>query len=135
MTRPARLLVALLVALPLACSEAGPESGPGDGGAADPAGGDSLVVWALGQEPGWHVEVFPDGRMRAVIDYGTDTLTGPVAVVDSAPDVYRLVGGESVVELVVEAEPCRDAMSAKPFPATATLRIGDRRLDGCARPR
>lgn len=123
------------------------------------------AIHALGQEPGWMVDVDPDAETVFILDYGTDTVTaatpapfvdGEATVDESAVSGDTAVGGDAMADVggpregglvyrVESADPplvltlfvqdCTDAMSGHPFPYTAVLRIGDRELRGCAEPR
>ena len=45
--------------------------------------------------------------------------------------VYSAAGGAGRVVLRVREERCQDIMSGEEFPATATLELGERVLEGC----
>lgn len=89
---------------------------------------------AVGQEPGWAVEVVPDGELTAVLDYGETRLTLP------APEVTPLDGGARgyqaerdgvVVQVVIEPLICFDVMSGQVYPETVALAYAGRRYTGC----
>ena len=151
-----RVLPALLVAWVVGCgSEAGtsddtpaaevpPDTAvdaevPGSPAQA-PAGGaegaEGTTLHALGQEPGWMVDITPGGEMRVLAQYGTDTISAPAPTPTPSPDggrVYRITTAEHTVALTVTDEPCRDAMSGKPFPMTVTLELDGEVFRGCGR--
>ncbi len=92
---------------------------------------------AVGQEPGWFVEVTPGGDLVAVLDYGERTITVP------APEVTPLHGGARgyqadgdgrVVQLIIEPLTCFDGMSGQIHPETATLAVDGQRYQGCGVP-
>ena len=137
----ARVPGVLIAVLVVACG-----SGPGeaDGVAAGDTAAEGQAedataatgLHALGQEPGWMVDITPDGRMRVLARYGTDTITAPAPAPTRAPDgatVYRIATDEHAVTVTVEDEPCRDAMSGRPFPATVTLELDGEVFRGCGR--
>lgn len=90
---------------------------------------------ALGQEPGWYLEVVPGGEMTVALDYGDRTLTVP------APQPVALDGGARGYEaaqrvggpILIVAEPlvCFDGMSGHVFPETVTVAVGEDRYRGC----
>lgn len=89
---------------------------------------------AVGQEPGWFVEITPGGDLTAVLDYGERTITLP------APEVTPLVGGArgyqaegdgQIVQLVIEPLTCFDSMSGHVHPETVTLAVDGQRYPGC----
>ena len=146
-----RALAGLLLAAMTACGSE-PEVEPGTrdraavhdtaadslaGDAPPPAGAaESAGLHALGQEPGWLVDIVPGGEMRVLAQYGTDTITAPAPIPTSSPDgatVYRATTAEHTVVLTVTDEPCRDAMSGRPFPMTVTLELDGEVFRGCGR--
>lgn len=93
-------------------------------------------VRAVGQEPGWYVEITRGGGLLAVLDYGQDTLRLPAPRPEEGPGgerVYRVATGEHELAVVLEERECRDAMNGMLFPLTVTLRLDGRELRGCGR--
>jgi uncharacterized membrane protein len=90
---------------------------------------------AVGQEPGWYLEI-DDGRsMRLVYDYAerTATMPAPAPVVKDDEMFYTAVTGSQRFTVLIEPSACSDAMSGQPFPRTVTVTIDDRTLRGCGR--
>lgn len=91
---------------------------------------------ALGQEPGWLLDVDLDRQLRWVGDYGVVRFATPAPEVMEETDssrVWRAAGdGREIVVTVVD-RPCRDAMSGQPFTHTVTVEVGGDVLDGCGR--
>lgn len=92
---------------------------------------------AVGQEPGWHLEITEGERAHFVSDYGETTWSGRMAeaTVEASPDSIRWTvvdGGETLV-VVATDEPCFDDMSGEPFPATVTVFFRERGHAGCGR--
>lgn len=92
---------------------------------------------ALGQEPGWFLELKRDNLLTYVGNYGRDTL-----VVESpAPDtgdhgrrtVYRVKTAQQSLKLVIADTPCTDSMSGFDFPQTVTVTIDGETYRGCGR--
>lgn len=97
------------------------------------------VFRALGQEPGWYLEILPDsGRMALVADYGETELRTPLPEprIDEAAGLrtYEAATGSHRLTVTIESRPCTDAMSGFPFPRTVTVTLDGRALDGCGRP-
>lgn len=92
-------------------------------------------VRAIGQEPGWIVELRQEDRLVAVLDYGARSLSAPAPPpqVEDGATVWRTTSGSRSVTLRLDDTPCRDAMSGRPFPATARLTIDGEAWIGCAR--
>lgn len=89
---------------------------------------------AVGQEPGWFVEVVPGGELTAVLDYGDTRLALPaprVTSLDGGARGYQAEADGVVVQVVIEPLVCFDAMSGQVYPETVTLAHAGRRYDGC----
>ncbi|HET7359330.1 MAG TPA: hypothetical protein VFJ04_04215, partial [Rhodanobacteraceae bacterium] len=94
---------------------------------------------AVGNEPGWTVEVDKGAAppLRAVLDYGqrqvqvahtqpfTDPATGVVGFRGNSADGTR-------VELTIQRGQCEDASGAS-FDASADLAVGGQHYKGCGR--
>ena len=93
-------------------------------------------VRAVGQEPGWYVEITRGDGLLAVVDYGQDTLRAPAPEPEEGPGgerVYRVITAEHELAVVLEERECRDAMNGMLHPLTVTLRLDGRELRGCGR--
>lgn len=99
------------------------------------AGERGIDFRAIGQEPGWYLEI-DDGRsMRLVYDYGERTVVTPALVATTAKERTTYTGRTStqVVTVIVEDRPCEDVMSGEPSPNTVTVTVEGRELRGCGR--
>jgi uncharacterized membrane protein len=92
-----------------------------------------VVFRAMGQEPGWLVEVDAGGLMVVLLDYGTERIETAAPAPDRAArgTEYRTRSAERDIRVLIEDRPCRDVMSGEPFPRTVTLTIDGRTLHGC----
>lgn len=95
---------------------------------------------AVGNEPGWNVEVDKGAAppMRVVLDYGqrqvqvahtqpfSDQASGTVGFRGNADDGTR-------VELTIHRGQCQDDMSGESFDASAELAVGAQHYKGCGR--
>jgi len=92
---------------------------------------------AVGQEPGWLLELNQNDTMRVVVDYGARELTFalPEPAVDSTTWVttYRARSDGHTVRVDIRDEPCADVMSGERFGATVQLVLDGVRYDGCGR--
>jgi uncharacterized membrane protein len=89
---------------------------------------------AIGQEPGWHVEVVPGGELTLVLDYGERQLAMPAPEPETLDDDargYHGVAGGALVLVVIEDLTCFDIMSGEVFPETVTVAVDDERYRGC----
>lgn len=91
---------------------------------------------AVGQEPGWFVEVgqgeTPD--LHATLDNGTRQLEVAQAqpLAEGAGFSGKSTDGQAV-ELRVVREACTDTMSGEAFEASAQLKVADQTFKGCGR--
>ncbi len=89
---------------------------------------------ALGNEPSWYVEVFPE-RLAIVTELGTNRAemphTGPA--VEGGRTTYRSSAEAQRATVVIERRPCADTMSGEAFEAAATVRLDERTFTGCGR--
>jgi putative lipoprotein len=89
---------------------------------------------ALGNEPAWYVEVFPE-RFAIVTELGTNRTElahgGPIA--EGARTTYRAAVGSREATVVIDRRACADSMSGEGFEAAATVLFENRTLVGCGR--
>ena len=101
----------------------------------DVAADSGVAFRAVGQEPGWLVEV-EEGEgdrpasLTAHLDYGQRLLEAGDLEREGDAWSGQAVDGTSV-ELTVEERDCADVMSGERFRAAATLVVGDDRYQGC----
>jgi putative lipoprotein len=90
---------------------------------------------AVGQEPGWYLEVEDAGAMRFVGDYGERTVITPVPEPTATRErtEYRAVTEAHDLRVLIERRPCSDAMSGERFAATVTVTVDGDEYHGCGR--
>ena len=90
---------------------------------------------AIGQEPGWLLEIKNGEEILLVTDYGSKRLVmpyvEPVVYQEERRTQYVLEAYETMVE--IRGEPCTDSMSGEEFEVSVTLRQADSELRGCGR--
>jgi heat shock protein HslJ/uncharacterized membrane protein len=93
---------------------------------------------AVGQEPGWQLEIRMGSEMRFTYDYGKGSAVTPAAraVLDARTGTRSFHARTESNDLRIEIVPvkCEDAMSGKPYPATVTVTLNDRSFRGCGEP-
>lgn len=90
---------------------------------------------AVGNEPGWHLEIDDGKRIQLVTDYGERTLYTPAPMPRFEGGVVRYDVRTEAHQLVVEIEPvaCRDSMSGERFEARVAVTLDGTRYLGCGR--
>jgi uncharacterized membrane protein len=88
---------------------------------------------AVGNEPGWNLEILEGNRIVLVADYGASRLERPLPqpMIDQQARATRWDAGELIVEVI--GRPCRDSMSGESFEATVVVTWGEQTLRGCGR--
>jgi heat shock protein HslJ len=85
-------------------------------------------IRARGNEPGWTLEI-SDGNLRLTTDYGAATLEASVGEPRFEGGAFLYETAEATIRLAPGL--CRDDMTGMPYPETAEVRLGSRRLTGC----
>jgi uncharacterized membrane protein len=92
---------------------------------------------AVGNEPGWHMEIARGERIVLVTDYGAsrDTFPAPRPQVDrnALRSVYRVSDGEHQLVVTLEGRTCLDTMADESYGTTVTVVLDGRELRGCGR--
>jgi len=89
---------------------------------------------ALGQEPGWALEIVPDHWIRLIHDYGTQRGFWPIPtprLVGDDATIYRTRTDAHDLVLRILRQPCRDSMNGRSRPETVTVVLDGRELHGC----
>jgi putative lipoprotein len=122
----------------LAACGSEPPAVPADRPAVDPwedARGRGIEFRALGQEPGWFLEIDEGRSMHLVYDYmeREATTSAPTVAMEGTTTVYRGSTGAQSLTVTVDDRECQDIMSGFEFPNTVTVDIDGRILHGCGR--
>lgn len=90
---------------------------------------------AVGQEPGWLVEVGQGNApsIGVLLDYGARRLELRESEPLPAATGFRGISGTTPVELHIRQEICQDSMSGESFATAAELRVADTVYRGCGR--
>jgi uncharacterized membrane protein len=149
---------AAIAAIGVACGDSDPRTAPAgrDAGSESPVAGSPIDVrdpWreaearglefrAVGQEPGWYLEIDSRPSLLLVYDYGARRIERAVtrATGPGGEITYRAAESSDVV-VTVEPRGCSDVMSGQPFPSAVVVTIAaasatenePRELRGCGR--
>lgn len=94
--------------------------------------GDKPLFRAVGNEPGWRLDVRADG-LSLLLDGGDTHVFAPSPLVIDGDGLrsYEAVSAGGPLTALVFARYCEDAMSGMPHPNTVEVRWQDRVLKGC----
>jgi membrane-bound inhibitor of C-type lysozyme/uncharacterized membrane protein len=90
---------------------------------------------AMGQEPGWFLEIDKEKQIRLVYDYAEHEFVSPAphAMHKGKGTFYDVTIESGHALIAIEDAPCTDAMSGEAFPRSVTITIGERTLRGCGK--
>lgn len=89
---------------------------------------------AIGQEPGWLLEIKNGEEILVVTDYGQDKKSYPWIEPREDKDARRTVFQvDAETSVLIEGKPCTDTMSGEKFQTTVTVTVGGQTLKGCGR--
>ncbi|MGH7570513.1 MAG: MliC family protein [Gemmatimonadota bacterium] len=92
---------------------------------------------AIGQEPGWILDVHERDSITVLADYGESRYRFPSVEPEvnrsAGQTIYRIETDANGVTIVIEDEPCRDGMSGWPYEASVSLTLDGRDYQGCGR--
>jgi len=93
---------------------------------------------AVGNEPGWNLEIAAAGTIRFVGDYGNTHYNFPTPEPTSHPQemftTYSTGDGKRDLFVRIDARPCRDTMSGERFSSTVTVTLDGKTYRGCGKP-
>jgi uncharacterized membrane protein len=124
---------------PAATTAAAPEPPPSTPGATwdpwDDARSRGIDIRALGNEPGWFLEIDNEKWMRLLYAYGERQATTPVPkpVVANGTTTYESEGGGHMLRARISEQTCSDGMSDQSYPLTVAVTIDGVDLKGCGR--
>jgi membrane-bound inhibitor of C-type lysozyme len=93
---------------------------------------------AIGNDPGWQLEIQSGADMVFVADYGqaTHRFTTPQPEVNESArkTTYAARNPKHQIVVKLEATPCRDSMSGETFAVTVRVELDGRLYHGCGKP-
>ncbi len=88
---------------------------------------------AVGNEPGWSLEILEGSRLLLIADYGTRRVELPLPEPAVDRDARRTIWDAGEILLEVIGRPCRDTMSGEAFESEVVVYWQGRALRGCGR--
>ena len=94
------------------------------------------AAWhAIGQEPGWRVDIVPGETIDVIAAYGETRARFPAPEdVGPAPFDLAVTNAADVLTISATDEPCKDAMSGRPYPQTVSIELNGETFGGCGGP-
>lgn len=90
---------------------------------------------AIGQEPGWQLEIRKGAEMRLTYDYGKGMAVTPAPKLQvdtsSGRRTYHASTEGNDLSVVIVPVACIDSMSGRAFPATVSVTLNGRTFRGC----
>jgi uncharacterized membrane protein len=100
------------------------------------AGPTTPNVRAVGQEPGWLLDIYTRDRIRFLWDYGENLADFPLTAPNTAQEGvtrYQTQANGRSLTITIRRTPCNDGMSGEAYPARVDVEIDGRALNGCGR--
>lgn len=91
---------------------------------------------ALGNEPGWYLEIHEGERIVVVTDYGARWMEFAATAPERSPDGLVRYQGRAEgrqIRIEIESKPCTDSMSGEAFEASVRLWVDQQSYQGCGR--
>ncbi|HUH36424.1 MAG TPA: YbaY family lipoprotein [Spongiibacteraceae bacterium] len=92
---------------------------------------------AVGNEPGWLLEIRDRRKLRFVYNYGEQEVSlaasAPVEEHATAQTLYNARDAKHELRVILQALPCQDDMSGEQFSTTVTVDLDGQRYRGCGR--
>ncbi|MGI9175589.1 MAG: YbaY family lipoprotein [Rhodothermales bacterium] len=94
-----------------------------------------VLFRAVGQEPGWTLEIVSDRWMHFTYDYGEREVFTPVPEAEETSErtTYHAVTEAHDLRVVIEDEACTDVMSGEAFETSVTVTLDGEAYRGCGR--
>ncbi len=88
---------------------------------------------AVGNEPGWHLEIQEGRQLLLVLDYGMQRILvpDPVMIENDSSRVYQKSDGGRDMQVEIIGQDCVDTMSGEQFPYRVLVSVEHRHYEGC----
>ncbi len=88
---------------------------------------------AVGQEPGWFLEIKAGQQILLVADYGGSRylFDAPEPALDAETAIYQAQNAQHQLSIEINADWCQDSMSGQVFSNRVLLNLDGRELRGC----
>lgn len=88
---------------------------------------------AVGNEPGWHLEIQSGRQLLLVLGYGMQRIlvSEPAEIDTGATRFYKGNAGERAVQVEIIDQACMDSMSGEQFPSRVVVTLDNAYYEGC----
>ncbi len=92
-----------------------------------------IVYRAIGQEPGWMLDIHTSRRALLLLDYGERLIAFdlPYRHIRPSEAAYEADADGLAISITISNGPCEDVMSGQPFPERVEVQVGERTYRGC----
>jgi uncharacterized membrane protein len=98
---------------------------------------DGVDFRAVGNEPGWMLEIRDGNQALLITDYGEKRLTfelsEPETNAEARTTDYEAISGKDFVRIRLEGITCLDSMNDENFPTRIQVHLGDKVYHGCGK--
>ena len=93
------------------------------------------TFWAVGNEPGWHLAIYPEEKLAFVGDYGETTVTtpDPGAQTEGSETIYQANTETAELKVEIIETSCEDTMSGETFEYQVKVTSNETLYSGCGR--
>ncbi|RAJ04230.1 hypothetical protein LX64_03109 [Chitinophaga skermanii] len=108
---------------------------PGMSANANNARRQGATLWAVGNEPGWNLIVYPNRQIVFINNYGNDTLYFPYAPPQRGPKdatINTSNADQHQLKIFAVQKDCTDDAGMK-SPLTVTIQLDDKTFSGCGK--
>lgn len=92
---------------------------------------------AVGNEPGWYLEISQATRLLFVSDYGQSRYefeaAAPMTDQNARRTEYRANDAEHTLSILIEGDSCHDTMSGEVFESRVTVILDNTEYRGCGK--
>jgi membrane-bound inhibitor of C-type lysozyme len=92
---------------------------------------------AIGNEPGWNLEIMMSDKIVFVGNYGQNRYefitTGPSTDQQTRTTVYKVQNDKHEMSVIIIGRRCRDTMSGEAFETTVTVILDGKQYRGCGK--
>ena len=90
---------------------------------------------AIGQEPGWLLEITNGEKIYLITDYGQTKITSPYVDPNVNPAQHTTVFTvkDQKLEIIIEGKECSDVMSGEKFNVSVFVTLKGKKFKGCGK--